>query len=75
MDSHICDQLIFVKGVKVFQWKKESFQQLMLGKVYIPMRGDLWPLSHTVHKNNPEFTWKKKIWKKQNIEKSDCAKE
>lgn len=23
IDSHICDQLIFVKGVKVFQWKKE----------------------------------------------------
>ena len=41
IDSHICDQLIFVKGVKVFQWKKESFQQLMLEKVYIPMGGDL----------------------------------
>ena len=45
-------QLIFDKARKNIEWKKESLQQMVLGKLNSNMyKNETGPLSYTIHKN------------------------
>ena len=52
MDPEMYGQLIFDKVGKNIQWKKESLQQMMLGKLDSDMqKNEPGPLSYTIYKN------------------------
>ena len=52
MDPQLYGQLIFNKVGKNIQWKKESLQQMMLGKLDSDMqKNETRSFSYTIHKN------------------------
>ena len=52
MDPQLYGQLIFNKVGKNIQWKKESLQQIVLGKSDSNMqKNKTQPFSYTIHKN------------------------
>ena len=52
MGPQLYGQLIFDKAGKTIQWKKQSIQQMVLGKLVSDMqKNETWSLSYTIHKN------------------------
>ena len=52
MSPQLYGQLIFKKGGKNMQWKKESFQQMALGKLdSYRQNNEPGPLPYIIHKN------------------------
>ena len=44
--------MIFIKSAKTIQWERQSFQQMVLGKLDIPIqKNEIGPLPNTIYKN------------------------
>ena len=52
MNPQLNGQLVFDKAGKKIRWKKDSLQQMVLGKLDSTMqKNETGPPSHTIHKN------------------------
>ena len=51
INPHTYGQLICNKGGKNIQWRRQSLQQVVLGKLESPMQIHVRTHPHTIHKN------------------------